>query len=260
MYNNKVLEKEENKGISASVLKWIAIITMFIDHFAVNFIDPVFFYGGRVPESLIEKGYFLLGIMRGIGRIAFPIFVFLLVESFFLTSNRMKMCIRFFVFAIITEVFFDLSFYNSIFEFTHQNIYFTLLLGFIAMLICEKIGENTKITGYSKIVFKIIVFIAFMFIADFMKTDYGYLGIFAIGAFYFLRDGKRIKRVVATVVGFSFYLGSFMVIPAYLSSILMYFYNGKRGKQNKYFFYLFYPVHLIVIFLLRGMFLGFNLF
>ena len=118
-------------GINSFQLKWIAVITMIIDHTgAVLFPDDMVF--------------------RYIGRIAFPIFCFLLVEGFFHTRDVRKYMLRLGLFALISEIPYDLAFRDTVLEFEHQNVFFALLLGvfyntlniFINIIYCEWITST----------------------------------------------------------------------------------------------------------------------
>lgn len=239
----------KSKGLSGSALKWIAILTMVVDHLAAGILEGAI-YMGKGLTPLGEKFFNLLPmnrwltiseIMRNIGRLAFPIFAFLLIEGFFHTSNGKKMAKRLLVFAFISEVPFDLVFNGTYFYPGYQNIFFTLFFGFLAMAG----GEYLETKGFSaskERFLQILVFVFFGAVAFFVNSDYGPMGIFAIGMFYFLRGPEKWRRIVATVAGFSFEFG-----PVFLAALPIYFYNGTRGKQHKYFFYWFYPCHLLVI-------------
>ncbi len=98
-------------------LKMIAIITMLIDHTAA---------------VLIPSNTVLWLVMRCIGRLAFPIFVFLLVEGFYHTRDVKKYLLRMGAFALLSEIPFDLAFYGKVLEFTHQNIFLPYSLGYCA--------------------------------------------------------------------------------------------------------------------------------
>ncbi len=110
------------KGLSTFWLKIIAIITMTIDHTAV----------------CLETPYYTL--MRGIGRIAFPIFCYLIVEGFFYTRCLWKYILRLFVFALISQIPFNLMLYKSpCYTGGYLNVYFTLLIGLITIYLVNKL-------------------------------------------------------------------------------------------------------------------------
>ena len=108
-------------GITSYQLKWIAIVTMVIDHMGAIL----------YPTEMV---------FRYIGRISFPIFCFLLVEGFCHTHDIFGYMARLGAFALMSEIPYDLAFNGEVLEFTHQNVFFTLLLGVILMYVLEK-GE-----------------------------------------------------------------------------------------------------------------------
>ncbi len=205
-------------GITGAQLKWIAILTMVVDHMGV-----ILF-----PEYLI---------FRYIGRLSFPIFCFLLVEGFVHTRNIQKYMIRLGGFALISEIPYDLAFNHDFLNFEKQNVFFTLCLG-VGILYILKYTKNSLEKA---------VYIAFgMFFAEVLKSDYGAFGVALIIWFYMLYDDKIWKLLGGAM--WSFYggigiqsYGAFAMIPIGL-------YNGEKGRQMKYLFYLFYPVHLLVLY------------
>ena len=108
------------KIFSSAVLKYIAMLTMLIDHIAAS--GLIFLL---IDAGMSTRLYF---ISRMIGRIAFPIYVFLLVEGFVHTKDIKKYIIRIALFALISEVPFDLAFYNTVFDIYHQNFMWELLI------------------------------------------------------------------------------------------------------------------------------------
>ena len=129
----------ERKGLSGSALKMIAIATMLIDHIAATVIIRVLKFGGY-NDSL----YQLYRVMRNIGRIAFPIFCFLLVEGFMHTRDREKYALRLGCFAAISEIPFDLAFNGKILEVGYQNVFFTLLLGLLTMMAYDSVMKQSR--------------------------------------------------------------------------------------------------------------------
>ncbi|NLZ80196.1 MAG: hypothetical protein GX913_00085 [Clostridiales bacterium] len=180
--------------------------------------------------------------LRIIGRLAFPIYTFLLVEGFFHTRDIKKYTIRLGVFALISEIPFDLAFYKIPFYLGHQNIFFTLLLGMLALMLIKKLKNN------------FIGFFAFLIIAvvaELLHTDYGAFGILLIGIFYGFRKKDILKTVFVTVA--NIFLAGGAQAFASLSMIPILFYNGKKGPSLKYVFYGFYPIHLLILYIIYSL-------
>lgn len=203
-------------------LKIIAMCTMLIDHIgAIILKDEIF--------------------LRYIGRLAFPIYCFLLVEGFFNTKDIKKYLSRLLVFAFISEIPFNLAFYDSIFWFDSLNVYFTLFIGLLVIYFCEK---------YTQPLYKIFICFIGMLIAELIKTDYSSVGILMIYLMYAYRDKKVFKTIGVVIL--NFFVG-FIQAFAGLSMLFIVFYNGKKVpdnktiKINKYVFYMFYPLHLLLL-------------
>lgn len=122
--------KPVKKGISGSTLKLVAIGTMLIDHTAASVLERILYSGNNYSNTL----NIIYVIMREIGRLAFPIFCFLLVEGIVHTHNKWKYAMRLAAFALISEIPFDLAFYGKPFFFGNQNVFFTLLIGLFVMI------------------------------------------------------------------------------------------------------------------------------
>lgn len=229
------------------VLKLIACATMFIDHFTEIFIPQM----GRLSHHAYGgiSSVYLAG--RLIGRIAFPIYCFLLVEGFFRTRDRRKYMARMAVFALISEFPFDLAFQVTgkqirIRElFSYQNVMITLLLGLVLMYLYEWIKMKYLMQPLIFNTLGVMAIVGIGYAAQCLKTDYGMGGILLIMVFYLFR-GKKIWIFVGSALVFVFFVnilelaGLFAFIPIFL-------YNGERGPRIKYAFYAFYPLHLLVL-------------
>lgn len=208
-------------------LKIIALISMIIDHY------------GAIFQSGVD-------IYRIIGRIAFPIYAFLLVEGYAHTSNVKKYATRLFIFALVSEVPFDLAFYGRL-GFMHQNIFFTLFIGLVLMYFLDKKEVKYKIN-------KILLIIIALFISMLTSVDYNYLGIIYILIFYYTRDYPNPKKIInQSLMIFLINLSRIGFVQQYclLAFPLIYFYNGKLGPNNKWlqmFFYVAYPLHLFLFY------------
>src|SRR5699024_4762737 len=119
-------------GLSGSTLKWIAMVTVIIDHMGAASLLPLLNSRQLVTfdYSLAYTAYTSFLLLR---RIAFPIFCFLLVEGFFYNSNKEKYAIRLGIFALISEIPFNLAISQQFFDLAYQNVFFTLLLGLLAL-------------------------------------------------------------------------------------------------------------------------------
>lgn len=248
---------KKRAGISGSTLKIIAVISMLIDHTAavvlgdllikneIYFVDDISF---RYIKELIQTDpigwvYLAYQVMRRvIGRLAFPIYCFLLIEGFDKTRSRVKYAGRLFLFALISEIPFNLAFSGKVFYSSYQNIFFTLLIGFIMIWGMEKIEDHCKSLPL-KLVGWGLIFLAAAFLSEIFYCDYGAHGIIAIALLYLFRK-NRVEQIIAGCVAFLW------EITAPLAFIFIAFYNGKRGMKLKYFFYIFYPAHLLVLYLL----------
>lgn len=204
--------------LSGSTLKLIAIITMLIDH-----IGAIFF-----PQYMI---------LRYIGRLAFPIFCFLLVEGFFHTKNIKKYLLRLGLFAILSELPFDLAFYHTVWHPAHQNVFFTLFLGLLAIHFFHQYEQGKAAAMWG--------FIGVMVLGVFLNSDYGVGGIVLIFLFYQFR--QSFLSLTLTTTALLFLCFGTVELPGALSLIPIFCYNGKRGIQMKYLFYLFYPLHLLIL-------------
>ncbi len=236
---------------SAYMLKWIAAITMLIDHTARILLKG---YVNEREAYLTGKEYAYLGTlydwMRHIGRMAFPLFAFLLVEGFFHTRDRKKYGIRLLAAALISEVPFDLAMYGSVCSWLRQNVLFTLLLGLIFMQISEWLavwGEKAHWKGgegipdWMALLLRLLTFAAGGMLAYACRLDYTYKGIALIAVFYFFYQ----YRSSAAVAGFCVFAWNPWSLPAFL---LIPFYNGRRGGRGRKWFYLFYPAHLLALY------------
>ncbi len=244
------MERREKRGVPGSVLKWVAIITMLIDHIGV-----VLVYGWAKYRHYwgpgIESKFFYYFI-RSIGRLGFPLFCFLLAEGFVHTRSRWKYLLRLFVFALISEIPFDLAFNGAWIEFGSQNVFFTLTLGLLAVMLWDRLtlggGDCPPWRGLAAIFCATALGAA----AHYMETDYGAMGVALILVMHLLRDrpwtrDQAAGGVLAAMIPFG---SHWIELFGVLAFPLFHLYNGQRGRQSKYFFYIFYPAHLLLLALL----------
>lgn len=242
---NETLLPSARRGLSGTALKMIACITMLIDHIGASCIEA----GLLLPE--LETGevsggalnqlplYQLDRVLRFTGRLAFPIFCFLLVEGFVHTHDVKKYVRRLFLFALISEVPFDLAFFRMPFALDHQNVYWTLALGMLAMAGLKHFEKPDGSASWKGLLCAAGCTLAALLAC----TDYDGIGVLIICALYLTRADRKRQCIVGAVL-FAWEL------TAPLAFVLVWFYNGQRGRCTpamQKVFYWFYPVHLSVL-------------
>lgn len=232
-------------SFSGTALKTIACITMLVDHIGASCIEagiltPGLDIGTLSRDTLSTYPLYRLDrVLRFTGRLAFPIFCFLLVEGFVHTRDVKKYVRRLFLFALISEVPFDLAFFRTLFALDHQNVYWTLALGVLAM---AGLKHYEKPDGSAS--WKGLLCVAGCTLAALLAcTDYDGIGVLIICALYLTRGDRKRQCIVGAVL-FAWEL------TAPLAFVLVWFYNGQRGRCTpamQKVFYWFYPVHLSVL-------------
>jgi len=236
------MNTEKRGPLTGSLLKWIAIITMLIDHIGACLIEVFLLNGyGTSPLGMLTREqmmdwYSVDLILRLIGRIAFPLFCFLLAEGAVHTRNMGKYALRLGIFALVSEVPFDLATHNMLFNWQNQNVYFTLLLGLIALWLLKD-WKQAKWKLPAGLVLPALA-------AELLHTDYGAVGVAVIVLLYLLRERPGLRMILCMALLTVF---NPLEIPCIVSFGLMALYNGERGRQPRYFFYTFYPVHLLIL-------------
>jgi hypothetical protein len=231
--------------MSGSWLKLLAIVTMTADHAALfvlrffpGFMKPLFMIGSHPVSWYV--------LMRGVGRMAFPLFAFLLVEGFLHTRSRRRYGMGLLLFGLLSMVPWSLACYGCLFTLSTLNIFFTLLLGFLALCAISR-WEAGRLGGLRLAV--VLVFL--MLIARLLHFDYEAPGVGFIIALYALRHQPALRAVVGIAIIPARWKAGLAFIPISL-------YNGRRGFIKgpiaKYAFYTFYPLHLLLLYFIREVF------
>ena len=242
-------------GLNAFTLKIIAISSMLIDHTGAMLYPDIIWF-------------------RIIGRLAYPLFAFLICEGFRHTRNVKRYALRLALFAAISEIPFNLLHSYRLFDIEAQNVFFTLLIGLLTLYGMDRLGDGSaaekkgaaadkfaaagrgsaascrgSAAGYvsfQPLNYKqLLVFIAGLATAQLLRSDYGVLGIIII----FIFDRLRGKRALTFI-----FLGAVNLLVAGPVQALscaavapIFMYNGKKGPSMKYLFYIFYPAHIIAL-------------
>lgn len=212
------------KILNRNILKIIAVVTMLIDH-----IGAILF-----PNILV---------LKIIGRLSFPIFAFFIAEGYYYTKSKKKYLALLIIFAIITE-----PIYCYAFNVFRLNILFTFIFSIILIYLIENINKDKLLYTFYTILF--FIFLLMLFLLG--VIEYGIVGVILPLIFYFFKD-SNLKYFIA-ILSLCF-LTMFSInyqIFSLLSILILYFYNGNKGKYNlKYIFYIFYPAHILLLYIIK---------
>lgn len=220
------------KGLSQEALKGIACFTMLLDHIGATMV----------------QGYAL----RIIGRIAFPIFCFLMAEGTFYTKDPRKYGLRLMIGALLSEIPFDLAFRGKL-TWEYQNVMLTLFLGFLTVEIIQRTEFD---------IVKVLAVSGGFALAEWANTDYGGFGVLLVVLFSQTRGKLWFQTIMVAM--FSWMINSLKIpvlgilVPiemfAIFAMIPIALYSGRKVTSNRavqWGFYLFYPVHLMILVLVR---------
>lgn len=243
------VKSKRKSGLTIDAIKLIALITMICDHIGFVLINNGVLYGYNialhsyaVTLKTAVPWIILRDFLRTIGRLSFPLFAFCLSEGFSHTSNAYKYGARLAIFALISEIPFDLACFDTPINFATQNIFFTLLLGFIGMFIINKIDDEVW-------VLKLFAFIGVCFVGHLIRCDYGWYGVALIMACNIARNSKLLETAVVGTGGVMLSLSRAGF--GGLAGIITWFYNGRKEERSlKYLYYIIYPVHLLIFYLM----------
>lgn len=223
--------------LSGSVLKTLAVVAMIIDHIASLLLyDDTWKLDMSVEQ--VDNLYF---VMRLIGRLAFPLFAFLLVEGFEHTSDRKKYAIRLLAFALLSEIPWDLSHFNSLFYVHSQNVFFTLFLGYLGLCALEDLEKRQDKKN-------ILWLLGLLLASIVLNADFSWSGFGFILVLWLLRKLPLQRAIIGCCFLASGWRAGLAFIPISL-------YNNKRGFIKgtwlKLLFYAIYPLHLLILYLIK---------
>ena len=245
---NRPVTKLPFGGLTSNMLRIIAIILMVSDH---------------VWATYMSFGNW----MTYIGRMAFPIFAFQIAEGYVHTKDFRKYALRLLTFALITELPFNLFYSSRWFNPYHQNVLFTLLLGLMAIKVIDNLKKNHR---GKDIALSVLWLLLISVVSVIGFVDYGFKGMLMVVLFYVFRDfpfawvAQLIGMVLINIIFFEGQVipteifGHYTEIPtqsfAVFALIPIWLYGGRKGITNKilqYGSYAFYPVHMIILYLIK---------
>lgn len=224
--------------LSGSWLKLIAVVAMLLDHAALILGPEI----GLLHTPLIVFGgtqFTAFFLFRKVGRLAFPLFCFLLAEGYRHSRNRVKYGIGLLLFALLSEIPFNLMLGGTVLYPAKQNVFVTLSFGLLLLWIYDRDWKE---------IWKALGFLAVALVTVLVKADYGLQGALLVLLLHALRQ----KPALRMILSYPLLSGGVAAFAAFLPISL---YNGQRGfirsKGLKYGFYLFYPVHILILWMIK---------
>lgn len=244
---NSPLVKKPFGGLTSTMLRSLAVIFMLCDHM----------WATVIPGN---------NWLTHIGRMAFPIFAFQISEGFIHTSNLKKYILRLLGFALISEIPFNLFYGGNWFYPYHQNVMFTLLLGLLAISLIDKARKDKTAKTIIKNALLLIPICLGAYIGF---PDYGFWGFLTVVMFYLFRNfpfAWLLQLIAMLLINLILFEGQTVLVElfgktfeiatqgyAVFALIPIWLYGGKKGRSGKvaqYGFYAFYPIHMLILYLI----------
>ena len=225
--------------MSSFMLRLLALASMMVDHAGLALFPNI-------------------GAFRCVGRLAFPIYCFLLVQGFVHTRDLLAYARRLMLFAILSEIPFDLLIFGRIASGTEQNVLFSLLLGLLAVHGAHSLKKQPVLAAAYALILSMIAMIA--------RVSFGWLPVALCMCFYWFQENKPRMAFCAALI-LSVYTLSLLLSGVALSWVLVSFcsllalpvialYNHQRGLRTPaltFLFYAAYPLHLLVLVVIRAL-------
>ena len=211
--------------LSRPYLKLIACLTMLIDHICF-----VFFSGSASA----------MHVRLTVGRIAFPLFAYMICEGFYYTHSRLRYCMRVPILFVCTEYIYDMCFYHRIY-WRNQSVLLTLLLALLMYCVIEKCEKY--------LILQVLICGGFAAAAYYLHADYKHWGIALCALLYICRK-IQLPDYVCVAVSIIPLVAGYGTYGAFLAVIFVFFYDitrGHIGSAGKFLFYIFYPTHLLIL-------------
>lgn len=237
--------KKTRFGLDSTALRLLAILFMVLDHL----------WATVVPGNLW---------LTCVGRLAFPIFAFQLCEGYRHTSDYRRYRRRLLVFALLSEIPFNLFYAGSVIFPFHQNVLFTLLLGLLAIRQADMLRREE---GIKKKSLRCLALLLIFAGGAVLFPDYGLMGVMTVLCFFVFRDHRLFQLAAMAVLNIFAFKGQ--TIPVSLGALafdfpiqgfallalpLIWLYNGEKGRGGKglrLFWYIFYPLHMLALYFIQ---------
>lgn len=234
--------------ITADGLKMFACIVMLIQTVGIAVIEKGLIHLDQYTQESLNQAMSqdsrlmtLAGIgfiMQLIGGMAIPVFAFLLVEGFRNTSDYKKYLLTMIITALVSEIPYDLAICGKVWDLSSQNAMITMCICLI-MLKCMELFSNSS--GFAGSMVRILIMIAAIVWVSIFRAEYGLCMVLLVTVFYVFDTKNVLKTVLGCII-------SLMYVTGPIAFYGIWCYNGERKDRiNKYVYYAFYPLHLLVL-------------
>ena len=276
-------KKKERFTIPASTLKWIAMLTMLLQNINLVIIDRKmdvenigkaatntiwkfqdrFDPGWRLQANKIymdgindffaknSNTYTFYLIITVIGCIALPLLCFLLVEGYLKSERKRYAVMELGVVAMLSEIPFDLAMSGKVYDYMSQNLFFGLFIGTVTVALIDMSWKRFIDSKALKYLLTVVIALAGMAFGIFGMSYYLCFPVLMMVCMYIFHD----KKLFSSAIGcFSLTYLSYYYICSFLALIPIHLYNGKPGRKMGYVLFIFYPLHLLILyFIAKGM-------
>ena len=228
--------------VTAATLKWYGCATMFFYSLSMTVVQNGLLHVNQFsntqlremwaadPELMVLSSW--AAVFQLLGGLAIPVFAFLLVEGFLHTSDYKAYLLRMAGFALLSEIPFDYAMSGRLFDWSNQNLLFTLAIGLVMLYGLRLFAAGRGV--------KLLIVGAGVLWSALMRTQFGLCMILLMAVYYLLRDHKAKLWLSGAI--------SLMYVTGPVSNFVLKRYDHQRGEQpSKYLFYSLYPLHLLLL-------------
>lgn len=273
------VKARERKGMAASTMKVLVIISLFLQSLNIVVMDPfldvesvgkslepvaegfkaVFtpewrlsansMYKDAITEFFDAKAgaWTMYLVFSIVGSFAVPLLCFVVLQEFLTSENKRNDVLIFGMFAIASEIPYDLAMKGQFLEYTTQNMFVGIFLGLLVVWAMDTISNKMMRSAFIKYFVSMLVFLLGILMAIITKTYFFIFPVLIIVCMYIFRE----KKMLGPVIGcFAMTTVSPYYLCSFVSLIPINMFNGKIEKKLKYMLPIFYPVHLLILFII----------
>lgn len=235
------------KVVAAMLMVQASVGASLIEHTMLS-LDTI---DSSRAEALLDSGgglaVGLAFLFRIWANVAWPIYAFLGVQGFLYTSSTKGYLIRVAIFALVSEIPYDLAMSGQWFNWADQNGMLSLLIGLVGLTLSEELSRRSK--SYMP---RVAMLVGCTLWAWLLRTQFGHFVVPAMFAFFYLEEREMLRSLVVVALGLlvapsSGLMALTVIIPAALACLLLHWYNDRPPIINKWVWYGLYPLHLLIL-------------